>query len=63
MKGFYYKEQLIKSPKPDYSNFFEVEKILQKKKVKGEVFCLVKFMYYPSKFNEWVSLKNMTFTK
>jgi len=34
---------------PDFS--FEVEKILKKRKVKGEEQLLVKYLYYPGKTN------------
>lgn len=60
VKGFYYKEELIKAPNPNYNNdFFEVEKILKTKIIKGEKFVLVKYLYYPSKFNQWLPEKNL----
>ena len=58
--GSYYKEQLVKTEKPDYKkNFFEVEKILSSKIVRGKKYLLVKFLYYPSKFNEYVPEENL----
>ena len=58
--GSYYKEQLVKTEKPDYKkNFFEVEKILSSKIVRGKKYFLVKFLYYPSKFNEYVPEENL----
>ena len=61
MPGHYYKEQLTKAPKPDYQkDFFFVEKILGEKKVKGKKYYLVKYLYYPSKFNEYVPAENLT---
>jgi hypothetical protein len=60
VEGSYYREQLVKSEKPDYkSNFFEVESILGTKKVKGKKYFLVKFLYYPSKFNQYVPSENL----
>jgi AAA+ superfamily predicted ATPase len=58
--GHYYKEQLTKAPTPDYQkDFFFVEKILGQKTVKKKKFFLVKYLYYPSKFNEYVPAENM----
>ena len=58
--GSYYKEQLVKTEKPDYKkNFFEVEKVLSSKIVRGKKYFLVKFLYYPSKFNEFVPEENL----
>ena len=59
--GHYYQEQLLKGEKPTTENFFEVEKILKEKTVKGKKYFLVKFMYYPSKFNEYIPEENMKF--
>ena len=61
MPGSFYKEQLVKTEKPDYKkNFFEIEKILSSKTVRGKKFFLVKFLYYPSKFNEYVLEENLS---
>jgi hypothetical protein len=58
--GHYYAEQLTKAPSPDYKkDFFFVEKILGQKTVKGKKFYLIKFLYYPSKFNQFVPEENM----
>ena len=58
--GHFYFEQLTKAPIPDYkSDFFLVEKILNKKVVRGKSFYLVKFLYYPSKFNQYISEENL----
>jgi hypothetical protein len=58
--GFYYSAQLEKAPDPNYKqDFFEVEKILAKKTVKKAKFYFVKFLYYPSKFNQWIPAKNL----
>ena len=51
--GVFYSEELTKAPKPDYKkDYFHVEKVLKSKKIKGEVFYLVKYAYYPNKFNQ-----------
>ena len=58
--GSFYKEQLVKTEKPDYkTSFFEIEQILGSKKVKGKKYILVKFLYYPSKFNEYIPEDNL----
>ena len=45
---------------PDYKkDFFFVEKILAKKIVKKKQYALVKFLYYPSKFNQYVPIENI----
>jgi len=60
LPGFYYAAQLTAAQKPDYKkDFFLVEKILKEKKVKGKKFYLVKFLYYSSKFNQWVPAENI----
>ena len=60
--GHFYKEQLLKTEKPNFAqNFFEVEKVLKEKTIKGKKFYLVKFLYYPSKFNEYIPEENMKF--
>jgi hypothetical protein len=57
VEGRFYREQLYPSIKPDYkSNFFEIEKVIGKK------FYLVKFLYYSSKFNEYIPEENMKFS-
>lgn len=48
VKGFFYREQLTKSEKPDYKKgWFTVEKILRRKTVKKKKFFFVKFAFYP----------------
>lgn len=60
VSGFYYKQQLVKAPNPNYNkDFFEVEKVLSKKTVKGEKFVFVKYLFYPNKFNQWIPEKNL----
>ncbi len=60
--GHYYREQLTVAEKPDFSkNYFEIEKIIGEKKCRGKKFYLVKFLYYPDKFNEFVPEENMMF--
>ena len=55
---FYYRAQLTKTEAPKSSDYFFVEKILGKKKIKGEVNYLVKYLYYPNKFNQYVPETN-----
>lgn len=60
VKGFYYKEQLTKSPNPNnQKHFFEIEKVLRKKKINGKEFYFVKYLFYPNKFNQWIPKLNL----
>ena len=57
--GHYYFEQLTKAPEPNYkSDFFLVEKILGEKIVQRKKYFLVKFLFYPSKFNQYIPAEN-----
>jgi AAA+ superfamily predicted ATPase len=57
--GYFYRQQLVKSPAPNNdSDFFFVEKILRKKTIKKKVFYFVKYLYYPDKFNQWIPKEN-----
>jgi len=57
--GQFYKEQLTKAPPPKPSDYFFVEKVLGKKKIKGVQHYLVKYLYYPNKFNQYVPVDNL----
>jgi hypothetical protein len=58
--GHFYEKQLLAAPAPDYKkDFFFVEKILGSKTVKQKKYVLVKFLYYPSKFNQYVPIENI----
>lgn len=57
--GLYYKEQLTLTPKPKDSDYFLVNKVLHKKKIKGKVFYYCSFLYYPPSFNAYVSEKDL----
>ena len=61
--GLFYREQLTKSPAPAESDYFFVEKILGKKKIKGVEHFLVKYLYYPDKFNQYVPKTNFKTSK
>jgi hypothetical protein len=62
--GHFYRQQLTKAPTPNYKkDFFFVEKILSEKTMKGQKYYLVKYLYYPSKFNQFVPEKNLKFEK
>lgn len=64
VKGKFYKEQLTKAPKPDYKkNFFEIEKVIKTKVINKKKYLFVKFLYYPSKFNEYVLMDNVIVSK
>jgi hypothetical protein len=58
--GFYYREQLTLAPTPDYKkDFFAVEKVLKKVRRNKKNFYLVKYLYYPNKFNQFISEDNL----
>ena len=56
--GQFYEAQLTKAPPPKTTDHFFVEKILGKKKIKGVEHFLVKYLYYPNKFNQYVPKSN-----
>ena len=60
LPNLFYGEQLTKTNKPDQNNFFLVEKILKEKKIRGQKYFFVKFLYYPEKFNLWVPESDIT---
>jgi hypothetical protein len=58
--GLYYEKQLTKCPAPNFKHdFFMVEKVLKEKMIKKKKFYLVKFLFYPSKFNQYISEENI----
>jgi hypothetical protein len=60
VEGFYYREQLTLAPKPDYKNdFFAVEKVIKTITRNKKKIFLVKYLYYPSKFNQFIPEENM----
>lgn len=60
LKGQVYGAQLRIAPNGDDPDFvFEIEKVLKTKKVKGKDFVLVKYLYYPDKFNQWIPKTNI----
>jgi hypothetical protein len=62
--GHFYAAQLTKAPIPNYKkDFFLVEKILGEKSVRGKKYFLVKFLFYPSKFNEYIPAENFKTSK
>ena len=58
VEGQYYREQLTKALGPKQSDYFFVEKILGTKKIKGVQHFLVKYLYYPNKFNQYIPKSN-----
>lgn len=56
--GQFYSQQLTKSPPPKASDYFFVEKVLGQKKIKGVIHYLVKYLYYPNKFNQYIPKAN-----
>ena len=50
--GIFYERELQKVTVP---SAFEIESVIDKKKDK----LLVKWLYYPKKFNSWISIKDL----
>lgn len=64
VQGHYYKEELVKCDAPNYEkDVFFIEKILHKKTVKKQTYFLVKYLFYPNKFNEWIPEENLIVSK
>jgi len=60
VNGFYYREQLTVAPEPDYKkDFFAIEKVIKTVKRHKKNFFLVKYLYYPSKFNQFIPAENL----
>lgn len=59
VSGNFYREQLTKSPPPEEKEYFFVEKILGRKTIKGKKYILVKYLYYPNKFNRYIPEENL----
>jgi hypothetical protein len=58
--GFFYREQLTLAPKPDYkTDFFAIEKVLKTVTKNKKKFFLVKYLFYPSKFNQFIPEENL----
>ena len=61
--GTFYGPQLHKTSPPKKGEFFKIEKILKTKKVKGKVLYLVKYLFYPDKFNSWILKTKISYYK
>lgn len=59
--GSFYEQQLFRAPKPDLTNsdFFQIDKVVFNRKFKGKKYYFVKFLFYPDKFNKYVTLKEL----
>ena len=51
IEGSFYEQELLKTKVPDY---YEVEKVLETRKVGKKKEFLVKWYGWPSKFNMWI---------
>ena len=49
LPGFFYKEQLVVTEKPNDSDYFFVEKILKTKTINKEKYYFCRFLYYPGR--------------
>jgi Integrase core domain/Chromo (CHRromatin Organisation MOdifier) domain len=58
--GYYYRQQLIlRKEGPQPGKFFQVEKILGKRKHQGKVQYYVKYLHYENDFNTWVNEEDL----
>lgn len=59
-KTQYYAQQLWPAPDPNENDFaFEIEDVIRKKKLKGEDYIFVKYLYYPRKYKTISSNSNL----
>ena len=58
VEGFFYQHQLTKAPIPKTTDYFFVEKVLGEKTIRGVKHYLVKYLYYPNKFNQYIPITN-----
>jgi len=57
IEGTFYQEELSEYNKTDSD--YEVEEIINKKKIKGKMYALVKWKGYDDSFNEWIPMENI----
>ena len=60
LKGSFYSQELVKTSKP---KLYEIERILQSKSTKKGTQYLVKWKFYPDKFNSWINSKDVNVYK
>ena len=58
--GIFYEHELVKVVKPE--EIYKIEKIIKTRKRKGETEHFVKWLGYPSKFNQWINQSDLTTT-
>jgi len=65
LDGVFYREELQKVKPPETADYWQVEKVIRKRKIKGsnETEYLVKWFGYADKYNTWVPESNMKSTK
>ncbi len=59
VKGYFYREELLKTRKPRMGEDFKVEDIVGEKTVRGKEYVRVKYLHYGDKFNKWILKKNL----
>lgn len=58
INGIFYESELS-SYNPTEDAEYKIEKVMGKKKIKGEEYILVKYKGWPDKFNEWIPRTNL----
>ncbi|KAJ8316756.1 hypothetical protein KUTeg_005702 [Tegillarca granosa] len=58
LSGNFYSSEL-QLVKKDKERLWDIEKVLKKKKVKGQMMYLVKFLGWNSKYNQWIPAKEV----
>lgn len=61
--GWYYAQQLKPAIKPTRSTDWLIEDVLKKRTVRGKKQVLVKYLFYPPKFNQWIPAGNLKVSK
>jgi len=60
IEGKFYEDEVQKITRPDDDDTYEVEKIVQQKKQRGEIWYLVKWLGYGNEFNSWIRKRDVT---
>ena len=60
ISGVFYEPELVKVVKTD--DIYKIEKVLRKRKRKGQTELLVKWLGYPDKFNQWIKESDLRIT-
>jgi hypothetical protein len=57
--GTFYKQEMVKVPNPTDTTAYKIEKILDRKKIRGKLHYLIKWWGYPMNHNSWIPASNV----